>query len=98
MIDDEESLKTNQGKSVSAAPTSNPQRYQPERTRTDNMQIHLSLLSPTPVNTSPMISPPHSPSELYETDDLMDVDVDNSLEKKPIATCFVGHCWHVRVL
>jgi hypothetical protein len=38
VIDDEESLKTNQGKSVSATPTSN----QPERPRTDNMQIHLS--------------------------------------------------------
>jgi hypothetical protein len=92
MTNDEENLKTNQpaseGKSVSAAPTSN----QPERphTVTDNPQIHV--IHPTlanlvaPVNTSPIISPspPHhdSPSELYKTDDLMDVDVDNSLGKK----------------
>lgn len=76
MINDEESeeiLKTSQGKSVSksAAPTSN----QLERPDMDNPQICPTSLMP--VNTSPMISPPHSPSELYITDDLaMDVDVD----------------------
>ena len=75
-INDKEILKTNQGKSVSAAPTSNQPDSDSERPRMN--------ITPVTVNTtsSPIISPdspPHSPSKLYNQ---MDVDVNNCLENE----------------
>ena len=77
-INDEEIPKTNQGKSLgvpTAATMSQPHM--------DNSLIHPTVMNL--VTPDPIISPPHSPPELYKMDDPMDVDVDDSLEKDALA-------------
>jgi hypothetical protein len=82
VINDKEILKTNQGKSVTAAASN-----QPEKPCTDDPQVHPTRLMSVNLNTSlspiiPLPQCPHSTSELYKMDDQMDVDIDNSLEKE----------------